>query len=106
MALYDKEGGLLGVAGVEMTRCHLKRNLLSLPGLHGVQTIYLLHDAARIVTRSTGIEQEFDIGTSIDELHDLDSHPNATIVDEIRNARSGHLSLVRKMRRSLTALTA
>lgn len=92
--LRDQDGRLLGVAGVDMTLEHLRESLLSLSGRNGVRATYLVDELGRVVASCGDTPEQFASGALVEDLAELEEYPQATVVSEIRAARSGHFTQI------------
>ena len=87
------DGELLGVAGAEMTLAHVQRNLLDMKGYEGIRATYLVDDVGRVIAGSGHELGTFALGTLVDSLSDLDVYPHPEVVDAVRRAESGQMTV-------------
>ena len=89
MQLLDKQGGLLGVAGVEMSLENL-RDMLNMVNNNVTSTTYLLDSAGHIITSSVDAVAKFSVGTLINKQNELPIYQQAEIVQRLKRGETGH----------------
>lgn len=89
MQLHDKQGGLLGVAGVEMSLENL-RDMLSVVNNNVLSTTYLLDSEGHIITSSVDAVAKFSVGTLINKQNELPIYQQAEIVQRLKRGETGH----------------
>ncbi len=87
MALYDAQGQLLGVAGVECTFDYIIEHLMTLP-IPAVKKTFLVDDQARIVVSSERKGERFESGKLLGALN-LPTFPIEEVVKSIKAGGSG-----------------
>ncbi len=88
--LYDNEGNFIGVAGVEITLDYIRKRLMMLLGVEGLDVTYLLNDHGQIITSSLDRNQSYGLGTLINSINELETFPNDYVVNKIKRGESGH----------------
>ncbi len=89
MSVYDEQGVLAGVAGMELTFRYLIDNLLELPSLPGVQETFLVTDTGRVVVRS-GAGSDFSESLTADGALQLRTLDDPEVVAAMAQGKSGH----------------
>ncbi len=87
--LYDNDGKFIGVAGVELTLDYIKKKVMPMYGIDGLENIYLLNDKAEVVVSSSDKLQSYAIGTLINSVEDLEVFDNEYVVNKILKGQSG-----------------
>lgn len=101
--LFKNDGEFIGVAGVELTLDYIKKRLMPMYGIDGIEETYLVNDKAEIVVTSTERTQAYAIGTLINSTEDLDIFPNEYVVNKILKGQSGHYFYIDRGREKLIA---
>jgi len=90
--LINTEGKLLGVAAVEMTLDFIRHELMSIPGIQGIENTYLLNDRAEIVVDSAETSNTYERGTLINTMDNLKTYSNKEVVNNILQGKNGYIS--------------
>ena len=101
--LFDNNGNFIGVAGVEMTLDYIRKRLMPIYGIEGLENIYLLNDKAEIIVASSDRSQSYSLGTLINSINTLDVFPNEYVVNKILKGQSGNYYYFDKGREKLIA---
>ena len=101
--LYDNDGKFIGVAGVELTVDYIKRKLMPMLGVEGLEETYLVNEQAEIVISSTEKTRSYAIGTLINSTEELDIFPNEYVVNKIKRGQSGHYFYIERGREKVIA---
>ena len=88
-SVYDNDGQLAGVAGMELTFRYVIDSLLDLTDLPGVQQTYLVTDTGRVAMRS-GAGSDFSESLREDGSLNLKLFEDIDVVAAILSERSGH----------------
>lgn len=101
--LFDNDGQFIGVAGIDLTLDHVKKKMMSLIGVDGLEQTYLVNDKAKVVVASSQRLQTYAIGTLINTVEELDSFPNEYVANKILKGQSGHYYFIERGREKLIA---
>jgi len=88
-SLFDTNGEFIGVAGVELTLDYIRRNLMSIYSVQGIEETYLLNDKAEIVVTSSDKADTYGLGTLINAIDKLETYPYQQVVNVIKKGQSG-----------------
>ena len=94
--LFDKDGKFLGVAAVEMTLEFIRRDLMSMPDIIGIENTYLLNNRAEIVVDSSETSGTYERGTLINAIDNLEIYPHKEVVNSILQGESGFINYSEK----------
>ena len=103
--LFDNAGQFIGVAGVELTLEYIRKRLMPLYSISGLEDIYLLNDNAEIIVASSDKTQAYSIGTLINSFDQLDVFPNDYVANKVQRGQSGHYYYFDKGREKLVAFS-
>jgi serine/threonine-protein kinase len=93
-SLYDADGRLLGVAGLEFTFRFIIGAMMDLPGLEGVRESVVLDEEGRVVLRSGHMDTRGDKPQlAVDQSLERAVFEVQPVVDSVRKGRSGYLEL-------------
>ena len=101
--LYSNNGEFIGVAGVEITLEYVRRQLMGLYGIDGLEATYLVNNNAQIVVSSLDKNQSYGLGTLINSIEELETFPNEYVVNKIRRGQSGYHRYYDKGREKIIA---
>jgi len=101
--LFDTKGEFIGVAGVELTLDYIRRNLMPIYSVQGIEETYLLNDKAEIVVTSSDKADTYGLGTLINAIDKLETYPNQHVVNVIKKGQSGYYSYKDKGREKIVA---
>jgi serine/threonine-protein kinase len=87
--LFDLNGKLMGVAGVELTLEYVRKQLLPMYNIPGIEKTYLLNDQGEIIVTSSDKTQSYGLGTLINSIDDLEVYPRQNVVSKILQGGSG-----------------
>lgn len=87
--LFNNHGDFIGVAGVELTLEYIRKRLMPLYGITGLEEVYLLNDKAEIIVSSSDKTQSYSLGTLINSIDELDVFPNEYVVNKVARGLSG-----------------
>lgn len=87
--LYDQNGKFLGVAGVELTLEYIRKELMPMKNIAGIEETFLLNEKGEIITASSDKTQSYGVGTLINSIEDLEVYPNKNVVKKILQGKSG-----------------
>jgi eukaryotic-like serine/threonine-protein kinase len=90
--LFNSEGKFLGVAAVDMTIEYIRHELMSISGLKGIETTYLLNERAAIMVDSSRTVKSYERGTLINSIDDLEVYPKEIVVENIKMKESGYIN--------------
>ena len=88
--LFDNDGKFIGVAGVEVTLEYVRKKLMPMRAVAGLEDTYLLNDKAEIIITSSDKTKTYGLGTLINSIDELDVFPNEYVVNKINKGQSGH----------------
>ena len=88
--LFDNDGKFIGVAGVEVTLEYVRKKLMPIFAVKGLEETYLLNDKAEIVITSSDKSITYGLGTLINSIDELEVFPNEYVVNKINKGQSGH----------------
>ena len=88
--LFDNDGKFIGVAGVEVTLEYVRKKLMPIFAVKGLEETYLLNDKAEIVITSSDKPITYGLGTLINSIDELEVFPNEYVVNKINKGQSGH----------------
>ena len=83
--LFDAKGAFMGVAGVEMTLEYVRRALMSMPDMDGIEHTYLLDGSGTIVVDASG-------ALAGAALASPRLYPREDVVASVLKKRSGYVS--------------
>ncbi len=101
--IYDNEGKFLGVAGVEITLEFIRKRLMSMPGIEGLEETFLLNEKGEIVVSSEDRNRSYGVGTLINAIDELDIFPNDYVVNKVQQQQSGEYMYFDKGREKFLA---
>lgn len=101
--LFDNDGKFLGVAGVEVTLDYIRKKLMDLYGVEGLEETYLLNDKAEIIVSSSDKTQSYGLGTLINSIEDLEIFPNEYVANKVNRGQSGHYFYIERGREKVIA---
>ena len=101
--LYDRSGKFIGVAGVELTLEYIRKELMPMKNIKGIEETFLLNDKGEIITASSDKTQSYGVGTLINSIEDLEVYPNKDVVKKILQGKSGQSSYKEEGREKLLA---
>lgn len=101
--LFDNDGEFIGVAGLELTLDYIRKQLMPLYGVVGLEETYLLNNNAEIVVASKDKSQSYELGTLINSTESLDVFPNDYVVNKVRRGHSGHYFYIERGREKVIA---
>ena len=101
--IFDTDGNFLGVAGVEVTLEYIRRKLMPMFGVDGLEKTYLLNDKAEIIITSSDKTQAYGLGTLINAIDELELYPNEYVVNKINKGKSGHYFYIERGREKVIA---
>jgi eukaryotic-like serine/threonine-protein kinase len=101
--LYNNDGKFIGVAGVELTLEYIRKRLMPLYAVEGVEETYLLNDKAEIIVTSSDKTQSYGLGTLINSIEELEEFPNEYVVNKINKGQSGHYFYIERGREKVIA---
>jgi eukaryotic-like serine/threonine-protein kinase len=101
--IFDNDGKFIGVAGVEVTLDYIRKRLMSLYGIEGIEETYLLNDKAEIIVTSSDKNQSYGLGTLINAIEELEVFPNEYVVNKISRGQSGHYFYIERGREKVIA---
>ena len=88
--LFDNDGKFIGVAGVEVTLEYVRKELMQMYAIEGLEETYLLNDKAEIVITSSDKSKSYGLGTLINSIDELEVFPNEYVVNKINKGQTGH----------------
>jgi len=101
--LFDNEGKFIGVAGVEVTLEYVRKKMMPIRTIEGLEETYLLNDKAEVIVRSSDKSQSYAIGTLINSVEDLEVFDNEYVVNKISKGQSGHYFYIDRGREKVIA---
>jgi len=101
--LYDNDGQFIGVAGVELTLEHIRKRLMPLYAVDGLEETYLLNDKAEIIVTSSDKTQSYGLGTLINSIEELEIFPNEYVANKVVRKQSGHYFYIERGREKVIA---
>ncbi len=101
--LYDNDGKFIGVAGVEVTLDYIRKDLLNLYGVDGLEETFLLNEKAEIIVKSSDKAQSYGLGTLINSTESLEMFPNEYVVNKVTRGLSGHYFYIERGREKVIA---
>lgn len=101
--LFDTDGKFIGVAGVEVTLEYIRKKLMPIFGVDGLEKTYLLNDKAEIIITSSDKTQAYGLGTLINAIDELELFPNEYVVNKINRGQSGHYFYIKRGREKIIA---
>ncbi len=101
--LYNNHGEFIGVAGVELTLEYIRKELMPLYGIKGLEITYLLNDKAEIIVTSSDKTQVYSLGTLINSMEDLEVFQNEYVVKKVKKGHSGHYFYIERGREKVIA---
>ncbi len=87
--IFNNNGKFIGVAVVETTLDYLRRRLLPLYNIEGLEEIYLVNDKAEVIVTSLDKSQTYDLGMMDNVVEKLDIFPNKYVTNKILRKQSG-----------------
>ncbi len=101
--LFDNDGKFIGVAGVELTLEYVRKRLMPMHSVEGLEETFLLNDKAEVVVRSSDKSRSYAIGTLINSMEELDVFENEYVVNKISKGQSGHYFYIERGREKVIA---
>ena len=101
--LFDNDGQLIGVAGLEVTIDYIRKRLMPLFGVDGLEETYLLNEKAEIIVSSSDKTQSYGLGTLINAIEDLEIFPNEYVANKVSRGQSGHYFYIERGREKVIA---
>ena len=101
--LFDNKGNFIGVAGVEITLEFIRKKLMPMYNITGLEETYLLNDKAQIIVASADKTQSYGVGTLINSIEELETFPNDYVVNKINKGQSGHYFYIDRGREKVIA---
>ena len=101
--LFDNDGKLIGVAGIELTLDYIRKRLMPIYGIEGLEETYLLNEKAEIIVDSADKAQSYGLGTLINSIDELEVYPNEYVVNKINKGQSGHYFYLERGREKVIA---
>lgn len=101
--LFDNDGKFIGVAGVEVTLEYVRKKLMPMYAVEGLEETYLLNDKAEIIVTSLDKTQAYGLGTLINSIDELEVFPNEYVVNKINKGQSGHYFYIERGREKIIA---
>ncbi|MCG8380181.1 MAG: protein kinase [Proteobacteria bacterium] len=101
--LFDNKGNFIGVAGVELTLEYIRKRLMPMYNVSGLDDVYLLNEKAEIIVTGSDKTQSYGLGTLINSIEELEVFPNDYIVNKIGKGQSGHYFYFDKGREKVIA---
>lgn len=102
--LYDNSGNFIGVAAVELTLDYIKKEMMNLKNIKGLEETYLLNENAEIIVRSSQRNQSYEVGTVINKAEELEIFDNDYIVNKVsKQSLTGKYSYIEKGREKTLA---
>lgn len=101
--LFGSDGEFIGVAGVELTLEYVRKRLMPLYDVVGLEETYLLNDKAEIIVTSTDKTQSYGLGTLINAIEELEIFPNEYVTNKINKGQSGHYFYIERGREKVIA---
>ena len=101
--LFDNDGKFIGVTGVEITLEYVRKRLMPMYDVEGLEESYLLNDQAEIIVTSSDKTQSYGLGTLINSIEDLEIFPNEYVVNKISRGHSGHYFYIERGREKVIA---
>ena len=101
--LFNNDGKFIGVAGVELTLDYIRKRLMTLYGIDGLEETFLLNDKAEVIVSSSDRAQSYGIGTLINSIEELEVFPNEYVANKITRGLSGHYFYIERGREKVIA---
>ncbi len=101
--LFDNDGQFVGVAGLEVTLDYIRKRLMPLYGVVGLEETYLLNEKAEIIVTSSDKTQSYGLGTLINAIEELEIFPNEYVVNKVSRGQSGHYFYIERGREKVIA---
>ena len=101
--IFNNEGKFIGVAGVELTVEYIRKRLMSMYGMEGLEETYLLNNEGKIIVSSSDKAQSYGLGTLINSIDELEVFPNEYVVNKISRGQSGHYFYIDRGREKVIA---
>ena len=101
--LFDAEGKFMGVASVELTLEYIRKELMPMYNIPGIERTLLLNEKGEIIVTSSDKTQSYGLGTLINSIGDLDVYPNQAVVSKILGGGSGQYRYTEKGRSKMLA---
>lgn len=99
--LFDNDGNFIGVAGVEVTLEYVRKKLMPMVAVNGLEEVFLLNDKAEIIITSSDKAQSYGLGTLINSIDELEMFPNEYVVNKINKGQSGHYFYIERGREKI-----
>ncbi|GJM04449.1 MAG: hypothetical protein DHS20C09_04400 [marine bacterium B5-7] len=101
--LFNNDGKFIGVAGVELTLEYIRKRLMSMYGIDGLEETFLINDKAEVIVSSSDRAQSYGIGTLINSIEELEVFPNEYVANKITRGLSGHYFYIERGREKVIA---
>lgn len=101
--LFDNDGKFIGVAGVEVTLEYVRKKLMPIYAVEGLEETYLLNDKAEIIVTSSDKSKIYGLGTLINSIDELEVFQNEYVVNKINKGQSGHYFYIERGREKVIA---
>ncbi len=101
--LFDAEGKFMGVASVELTLEYIRKKLMPMYNIPGIERTLLLNDKGEIIVTSADKTQSYGLGTLINSIDDLELYPKQAVVKKILEGGSGQYQYTEQGRSKMLA---
>jgi hypothetical protein len=101
--LFDAEGKFMGVASVELTLEYIRKKLMPMYNIPGIEKTLLLNEKGEIIVTSSDKSQSYGLGTLINSIDDLEMYPRQPVVKRILEGASGQYRYSEKGRNKMLA---
>ncbi len=101
--LFDNDGKFIGVAGVEVTLEYVRKKLMPMYAIGGLEETYLLNNKAEIIITSSEKSIAYGLGTLINSIDELEVFQNEYVVNKINKGQSGHYFYIERGREKIIA---
>ena len=100
--LFDNDKNFIGVAGLGVTLEYVRKELMPMGAIKGLEETYLLNDKAEIIVSSSDKSQSYGLGTLINSVDELEVFQNTYVVNKIKKRESGHYFYIKHGREKIT----
>lgn len=101
--LSNNDEKFIGVVGIGVTLEYVRRKLMPIYGIVGLEEIYLLNNKAEIIITQSEKSQSYGLGTLINSIDTLAVFPNEYVVNKINKGKSGHYFYIERGREKIIA---
>lgn len=101
--LFNKDKKFIGVASVALTLDYVRRQLIPLYGIKGLENIYLVNKNFEIIVSLSDKTRTYGVNTLVNSTAKLDLFPHDYVIKKMKAGESGHSVYFDKDREKIVA---